>query len=155
MTSCRLCAKVVNNISQNFNQCDFSPRDCIRMEITVLYFNTKPSIGTSYQISVHLATQFQRRRLKCEKLMDDGHQVMAKAHIAFGKIFSIFHFKQINLIFKKYTSIIFSTLFMFYLGQKKIMCVSDCIVFKIKVGRIFFSFLVHVDRCFSIIIIQV
>jgi hypothetical protein len=28
---------------------------------------------------------FQRRRLKCEKLMDDGRQVMAKAHIAFGK----------------------------------------------------------------------
>jgi len=25
-------------------------------------------------------------RLKCEKLKDDGHQVMAKAHIAFGKV---------------------------------------------------------------------
>jgi hypothetical protein len=34
--------------------------------------------------SVHLAMGFQRRRLKCEKLMDDGCQVMAKAHIAFG-----------------------------------------------------------------------
>jgi hypothetical protein len=29
---------------------------------------------------------FQKRRLKCEKLMDDGSQVMAKAHIAFGKV---------------------------------------------------------------------
>jgi hypothetical protein len=30
--------------------------------------------------------RFQRRRLKCEKLTDDGRQVMAKAHIAFGKV---------------------------------------------------------------------
>jgi hypothetical protein len=30
-----------------------------------------PSIGTSYQVSVHLAKGFQRRRLKCEKLTDD------------------------------------------------------------------------------------
>jgi hypothetical protein len=36
-------------------------------------------------VSVHLAEGFQRRRLKCEKLTDDGRQVMAKAHIAFGK----------------------------------------------------------------------
>jgi hypothetical protein len=27
-----------------------------------------PSIDTSYQVSVHLAKGFQRRRLKCEKL---------------------------------------------------------------------------------------
>jgi hypothetical protein len=26
------------------------------------YYNTEPSIGTSHQISVHLAKQFQRRR---------------------------------------------------------------------------------------------
>ena len=45
-----------------------------------------PSIDASYQVSVHLADRFQRRRLKCEKLTDDGHQVMAKAHIAFGKV---------------------------------------------------------------------
>ena len=45
-----------------------------------------PSIDTSYQVSVHLAKGFQRRRLKCEKLTDDGRQVMAKAHIAFGKM---------------------------------------------------------------------
>jgi hypothetical protein len=44
-----------------------------------------PSIDASYQVSVHLAEGFQRRRLKCEKLTDDGCQVMAKAHIAFGK----------------------------------------------------------------------
>ena len=46
-----------------------------------------PSIDASYQVSVHLAAEgFQRRRLKCEKLTDDGRQVMAKAHIAFGKV---------------------------------------------------------------------
>jgi hypothetical protein len=45
-----------------------------------------PSIDASYQVSVHLAERFQRRRLKCEKLTDDRCQVMAKAHIDFGKV---------------------------------------------------------------------
>jgi hypothetical protein len=58
-----------------------------------------PSIDASYQVSVHLAKRFQRRRflkigqsetritrIKCEKLTYDGCQVMAKAHIAFGKV---------------------------------------------------------------------
>jgi hypothetical protein len=36
--------------------------------------NRGPSIDASYQVSVHLAEGFQRRRLKCEKLMDDGRQ---------------------------------------------------------------------------------
>jgi hypothetical protein len=44
------------------------------------------SIYASYQVSVHLAKGFQRRRLKYEKTTDDGRQVMAKAHIAFGKV---------------------------------------------------------------------
>ena len=43
-----------------------------------------PSIDASYQVSVHLAEGFQRR-FKCEKLTDDRRQVMAKAHIVFGK----------------------------------------------------------------------
>ena len=43
------------------------------------------SIDASYQISVHLAEGFQKRRLKCEKLTDDRRQVMAKAHVVFGK----------------------------------------------------------------------
>ena len=30
-----------------------------------------PSIDASYQVSVHLTEGFQRRRLKCERLMDD------------------------------------------------------------------------------------
>jgi hypothetical protein len=44
------------------------------------------SIDASYHVSVHLAEGFQRRRLKCEKLIDDVRQVMAKAHVAFGKV---------------------------------------------------------------------
>jgi predicted aminopeptidase len=61
-----------------------------RDEMSNLYRG--PSIDASYQVSVHLAEVFQRRRLKCEKLTDDGRrtddgcQVMAKAHIAFGKV---------------------------------------------------------------------
>jgi hypothetical protein len=30
------------------------------------------AIDAFYQVSVHLAERFQRRRLKCEKLTDDG-----------------------------------------------------------------------------------
>ena len=48
-----------------------------------------PCINASYQVSVHLAEEFQRRILKCEKLADDrrrttddGRQVMAKASFA-------------------------------------------------------------------------
>ena len=55
-----------------------------RDEMSILYRG--PSIDASYQVSVHLAEGFQRRRLKCEKLTDDRCQVMAKAHIAFGKV---------------------------------------------------------------------
>ena len=51
-----------------------------RDEISNIYRG--PSIDASYQVSVHLAEGFQRRRLKCEKLMDDGRQVM----MAFGKV---------------------------------------------------------------------
>jgi hypothetical protein len=45
-----------------------------------------PSIDVFNQVSLHLAEGFQKRRLKCEMLTDDGRQVMAKAHIAFGKV---------------------------------------------------------------------
>ena len=33
-----------------------------------------PSIDASYQVLVQMAEGFQRRRLKCEKLTDDGCQ---------------------------------------------------------------------------------
>jgi hypothetical protein len=55
-----------------------------RDEMSNLYRG--PFIDASYQVSVHLAEGFQRRRLKCEKLTDDRCQVTAKAHIAFGKV---------------------------------------------------------------------
>jgi hypothetical protein len=55
-----------------------------RDEMSNLYRG--PSIDASYQVSDQLALQFQRRRLKCEKLTDDRRQVMAKAHIASGKV---------------------------------------------------------------------
>ena len=42
-----------------------------------------PSIDAHYQDSVQLAKWFQRRRLTCDKLTDDGCQVMAKAYMAF------------------------------------------------------------------------
>ena len=35
---------------------------------------------------IWLSEGFQRIRLECEKLTDDGRQVMAKADIAFGKV---------------------------------------------------------------------
>ena len=34
-----------------------------------------PTIDASYQVSVHLAKGFQRRRLKCEKLTDDRRRM--------------------------------------------------------------------------------
>ena len=55
-----------------------------RDEINNLYRGS--SIDDSYQVSVQLAEGFQRRILKCEKLVDDGRQVMAKAHVAFDKV---------------------------------------------------------------------
>ena len=62
-------------------------RPCLlidRDEMSNLYRG--PSIDASLQISDQLALQFQRKRLKCEKLMDNRHQVMAKADIAFSKV---------------------------------------------------------------------
>jgi hypothetical protein len=55
-----------------------------RDEMSNLYRG--PAIDASCQVLLHLAEGFQRKRLKCEKLTDDGRQVMAKAHIAFGKV---------------------------------------------------------------------
>ena len=44
-----------------------------RDEISNLYRG--PSIDASYQVSDQLALRFQRRRLKCEKLMDDRRRM--------------------------------------------------------------------------------
>ena len=63
-----------------------------RDEMSNLYRG--PAIDASFQVSLHLAEGFQRRRLKCEKLTDDGRQVMAKAHLAFGKM----SYKNVNFV---------------------------------------------------------
>jgi hypothetical protein len=44
-----------------------------RDEMSNLYRG--PSIDASYQVSVHLAEGFQRRRLKCEKLTDNRRRM--------------------------------------------------------------------------------
>ena len=52
------------------NNCLWRP--CLltdRDEMSILYRG--PAIDASYQVSLHLAEDFQRRRLKCEKLMDE------------------------------------------------------------------------------------
>ena len=68
-----------------------------RVEINNLYRG--PSIDASYQVSVHLAKWFQRRRLKCEKLTDarqqktdDRRQVMATKWQTM--IYKTLHIKQ-------------------------------------------------------------
>ena len=43
-----------------------------RDEMSILY--GEPSTDNSYHISVHLAEGFQRRRLKCENLTDNGRR---------------------------------------------------------------------------------
>jgi hypothetical protein len=40
-----------------------------------MFVNGSGRKDASYQVSLHLAEGFQRRRLKCEKLTDDGCQV--------------------------------------------------------------------------------
>ena len=40
------------------------------------------SIDASYQVSVHLAEGFQRRRLKCEQLKDDGRRTPSDGKIS-------------------------------------------------------------------------
>jgi hypothetical protein len=61
-------------------------KNCLWWPCLLMDLYKRPSIDASYQVSVHLAERFQRRRLKCDKLTDNRRQVMAKAHIAFGKV---------------------------------------------------------------------
>ena len=70
----------IRNKNCLWRTCSLMDRD----EMSHLYRG--PARDASYQVLLHLAEGFQRRRLKCEKLTDDGRQVMAKTHIAFGKV---------------------------------------------------------------------
>jgi hypothetical protein len=58
---------------------------CVHVFVNNILYRGPP-IDANYQVSVQLAKWFQRSRLKCEKLTEDGCQVMAKAHFAFGKV---------------------------------------------------------------------
>jgi hypothetical protein len=49
-------------------------RPCLLMDRDKISNHYRPFIDASYQVSVHLTEQFQRGRLKCEKLTDDGRQ---------------------------------------------------------------------------------
>jgi hypothetical protein len=58
-------------------------RPCLLMDrdkMSKLYRG--PSIDASYQVSVHLAKGFQRRRLKCEKLTDDRRRTSSDGKIS-------------------------------------------------------------------------
>ena len=51
----------------------------------------EPSIDASYQVSIHLAEGFQRRRLKCEKLTDAGRLWQGELKINIrGTIYRVF-----------------------------------------------------------------
>ena len=51
-------------------------RPCLLMDRDkICNLQRGPSIDASYQVSVHLAEGFQRRRLKCEKLTDDRQRM--------------------------------------------------------------------------------
>jgi hypothetical protein len=62
-----------------------------RDEISNLYRG--PSIDASYRVSVHLAEGFQRRRLKCEKLTDDGRHGDLKMTLKSGTFQTIYLLK--------------------------------------------------------------
>ena len=71
----------------NVNEAGIRYRYCMCSSNKYTDFNKNITLEKKKKkISLHLAERFQRRRLKCEKLTDDGRQVMAKAHIAFGKV---------------------------------------------------------------------
>jgi len=48
-------------------------------------FYRGPSIDATYQISVHLPKQFQRRRFKCKKLTDDRQRLPSYGKSSHGR----------------------------------------------------------------------
>ena len=50
----------------------FRGEESKKISLSTLYRG--PPIDASYQVSVYLAEGFQKRRLKCEKLTDDGRR---------------------------------------------------------------------------------
>jgi hypothetical protein len=64
--------------------CSFRP-DPLSNMTTMSKLYRGPSIDASYQVSVHLAKGFQRRRLKCEKFMDDRQRTTRRQTPSDGK----------------------------------------------------------------------
>ena len=61
----------LKNRSIRNKNCLWRPCWLMDRDETISNLYRGPSIDASYQVSVHLAEGFQRRRLKCEKLTDD------------------------------------------------------------------------------------
>ena len=66
-------------------------RPCLLMDQDEMSSYRGPSIDAPYQVSVHWAEGVSEEKIKMWKVngrqtTDDGRQVMAKAHIAFGKV---------------------------------------------------------------------
>ena len=62
-------------------------KNCIWRQCLLTYRDEMRNLyrGSPIHSLVHLDKWFQRK-LKCEKLTDEGGQAMSKAHIAFGKV---------------------------------------------------------------------
>ena len=64
--------KIIKNRPIRNKNCLWWPCSLMdRDEMSNLYRGPYIHVDASYQLSVHLAEGFQRRRLKCEKLTDD------------------------------------------------------------------------------------
>ena len=63
--------KIFKNRPIRNNNCLWRPCLLIMNWDEICNLNRRPSIDAFYQVTVHLAEGFQRRRLKCEKLTDD------------------------------------------------------------------------------------
>ena len=76
---------LVKSLQRNWPQRN---KNCIWRPCLLAYWDEMRNLyrGPPIDALVHLDKRFQRRRLKCENLTDDGRQAMSKAHIAFGKI---------------------------------------------------------------------
>jgi hypothetical protein len=80
---CSFCPDPFTNMTTTGNSCFWRTirnKNCLWRPFSLMDWDEMsnlyrgPYIDASYQVSVHLAEGFQRRRLKCEKLTDDGRQ---------------------------------------------------------------------------------
>ena len=102
--------KIFKNRPIRNKNCLFRP--CLLMDRDkISNLQRGPSIAASYQVSLHLAERFQRRRLKCEKLTDhrrrmpsDGKssrclwqgELKIHCHLRYG--YFVFHIPVLSLM---------------------------------------------------------